>query len=553
MSQAAETRSQRRPEWYRRLRVARWRGIRSIDHMEVVDHVHDEGGLSGRYLFMTAMSCGIAILGLLLSSPAVIIGAMLISPLMGPIMLMGFSLSILELKALRESIVSLAVGTGLALGTSFLIVFLSPLTDVTPEILARTRPNFFDLLVAVFSGLAGGYAVIHRKGETIVGVAIATALMPPLAVVGYGLATAQFQLAGGAFFLYMTNLLAIALSVTVLSRFYGFGERHSPRHTFWQTGLIVGVFIALSIPLGLALRDIAYETRVRDVSRDIVLEPFEGREARMSDMDVAFPRRGDFRIVLQATVLTSERVPGAEAVLADRLTERFNRPVKVTIDQIQVEDNNNAETARFLQAAETSLGAPLRAQMSQFEALAVERRTEREVRAAFPFNIVAADIDPQERVAVFAAAPTEGVALSGWRSLEMGLMRNYADWTITVVPPPLALAPIPFDPAEDVLTPRAADRLVEEIWALERWGAREVDLVAYLPNALAAQTFDERALGHRRATRVAAALEQAGIQANIVGEFRRGDQADREDRIFIRPVTSLPEDAPVTPEEPPSE
>ena len=232
MTHMAEQKAPRRPEWYRRLRVARWRGIRSIDHMEVVDHVHEEGGLSGRYLFMTAMSCGIAILGLLLSSPAVIIGAMLISPLMGPIMLMGFSLSILELKALRESIVSLAVGTGLALATSFLIVFLSPLTDVTPEILARTRPNFFDLLVAVFSGLAGGYAVIHRKGETIVGVAIATALMPPLAVVGYGLATAQFQLAGGAFFLYMTNLLAIALSVTVLSRFYGFGERHSPKHNF---------------------------------------------------------------------------------------------------------------------------------------------------------------------------------------------------------------------------------------------------------------------------------------------------------------------------------
>lgn len=535
MTDTAEQKAQRRPEWYRRLRVARWRGIRSIDHMEVVDHVHEEGGLSGRYLFMTAMSCGIAILGLLLSSPAVIIGAMLISPLMGPIMLMGFSLSILELKALRESIVSLAVGTGLALGTSFLIVFLSPLTDVTPEILSRTRPNFFDLLVAVFSGLAGGYAVIHRKGETIVGVAIATALMPPLAVVGYGLATAQFQIAGGAFFLYMTNLLAIALSVTVLSRFYGFGERHSPKHNFWQTGMIVSVFVALSIPLGLALRDIAYETRVRDVSRDIVLEPFEGREARLSDMDIAFPRRGEHRIVLQATVLTSYRVPGAEAALAERLEARFRRPVKVTIDQIQVEDSN-AETARFLQAAESSLGAPLRAQMSQYETLAQARRTEREVRAAFPFNLTAADIDAQARTAVFAAAPTEGVTLPAWRSLEEGLTRNFADWTITIVPPPLALSPIPFAPEEDALTPRAADRLNDQVWALQRWGAAEVEIVAYLPNALAAQTFDERALGHRRGTQIASALDEAGITAAVIGEFRRGEFAEREDLIFLRPV-----------------
>lgn len=536
MTDTAEQKAPRRPEWYRRLRVARWRGIRSIDHMEVVDHVHEEGGLSGRYLFMTAMSCGIAILGLLLSSPAVIIGAMLISPLMGPIMLMGFSLSILELKALRESIVSLAVGTGLALGTSFLIVFLSPLTDVTPEILARTRPNFFDLLVAVFSGLAGGYAVIHRKGETIVGVAIATALMPPLAVVGYGLATAQFQLAGGAFFLYMTNLLAIALSVTVLSRFYGFGERHSPRHNFWQTGLIVGVFLALSIPLGLALRDIAYETWVRDVARDIALDPFEGREARLSDMDIAFPRRGEHRIVLQATVLTSDRVPGAEAVLAQRLAERFKRTVKVTIDQIQVDDNNNAATERFLQAAESSLGAPLRAQMSQYEALAQARRTEREVRAAFPFNLTAADINAQARTAVFAAAPTDGVTMPAWRSLEEGLMRNFADWTISIVPPPLALSPIPFEPAKDTLTPRAADRLNDQVWALQRWGATQVEIVAYLPNALAAQTFDARALGHRRGERVAAALEEAGITATVIGEFRRGEFAAREDQIFVRPV-----------------
>jgi uncharacterized hydrophobic protein (TIGR00271 family) len=540
MTDTAEQKAQRRPEWYRRLRVARWRGIRRIDHMDVVDHVHEEGGLSGRYIFMTAMSCGIAILGLLLSSPAVIIGAMLISPLMGPIMLMGFSLSILELKALRESIVSLAVGTGLALGTSFLIVFLSPLTDVTPEILARTRPNFFDLLVAVFSGLAGGYAVIHRKGETIVGVAIATALMPPLAVVGYGLATAQFQLAGGAFFLYMTNLLAIALSVTVLSRFYGFGERHSPKHNFWQTGMIVGVFVALSIPLGLALRDIAYETRVRDVSRDIVLEPFEGREARLSDMDIAFPRRGEHRIVMQATVLTSSRVPGAEAALAERLETRFRRPVKVTIDQIQVEDSN-AETARFLQAAESSLGAPLRAQMSQYETLAQARRTEREVRAAFPFNLTAADIDAQARTAVFAAAPTEGVTMAAWRSLEEGLTRNFADWTITIVPPPLALSPIPFAPDEDALTPGAADGLDDQVWALQRWGAAEVEVVAYLPNALAAQTFDERALGHRRGTRIATALDRAGIAATVIGEFRRGEFAEREDLIFLRPVIASAE------------
>jgi hypothetical protein len=140
--------SKKHPDWRRRLRVARWRGIREIQHREVVEHVAEEGVLTGRYIFMTVMACGIAIL---------------------------------DLAALRQSVISLAIGTAVALGTSFLIVLISPLTENTSEILARARPNFFDLLVAVFSGLAGGYAVIHRKGETIVGVAIAVLVFLPTA------------------------------------------------------------------------------------------------------------------------------------------------------------------------------------------------------------------------------------------------------------------------------------------------------------------------------------------------------------------------------------
>jgi hypothetical protein len=163
------------------------------------------------------------------------------------------------------------------------------------------------------------------------------------------------------------------------------------------------------------------------------------------------------------------------------------------------------------------------------------------VRAAFPFNLTAADIDAQARTAVFAAAPTEGVTLPAWRSLEEGLTRNFADWTITIVPPPLALSPIPFAPEEDALTPRAADRLNDQVWALQRWGAAEVEIVAYLPNALAAQTFDERALGHRRGTRIASALDEAGITAAVIGEFRRGEFAEREDLIFLRPVIASAE------------
>jgi uncharacterized hydrophobic protein (TIGR00271 family) len=544
MSTTEAPRREKPPAWRRRIRVARWRGIREIHHKEVVEHAIEEGALSGRYIFMNVMSCGIAVLGLLLSSPAVVIGAMLISPLMGPIMLMGFSLAILDLAALRQAVITLAVGTAVALATAFVIVFISPLTEITSEILARTRPNFFDLLVAVFSGLAGGYAAIHRKGETIVGVAIATALMPPLAVTGFGVASGHFQIAGGAFFLFMTNLLAIALSVTILARFYGFGERHSPQHTRWQNVLIIGVFVALSVPLGLSLRDIAYEARVRDVAREQLSAPFAGSEARVTDFDVTFPRSGPDRIKVRATVLTGERVLGVETRVAEQLSTRFRRNVSVVLDQVIVDDDVSSETARLAAVAESSFGAPMRAQIAQLEALAVERRTEREVRAAFPYALAAADIEPAARRAVFTAAPTDGVTLSAFRRLEEGLARNFPDWTIQVYPPRTELLAIEFGADSSEL---ASDRLAlaaDLAWALQRWGVKQVEVVAFLPTAGAASTFNENALGHRRASALVAELAKAGITAEIAGEYRAAGPTpqDREaalrraNQIVIRPA-----------------
>ncbi|MEO0698516.1 MAG: DUF389 domain-containing protein, partial [Pseudomonadota bacterium] len=163
--------------------------IGTVNQTEVIEKRRAECVMSERYLFMTAMSGGIAVLGLLLSSPAVVIGAMLLSPLMDPIMGLGFALAIGDYHWLRQSARSLAWGTLMAIALTALVVYLSPIQTITPEIAARTQPNLFDLFVALFSALAGAYAMIRGRDGTIVGVAIATALMPPLAVVGFGLAT----------------------------------------------------------------------------------------------------------------------------------------------------------------------------------------------------------------------------------------------------------------------------------------------------------------------------------------------------------------------------
>ena len=194
--------------------------LAGIDHVAVVDKVSADAVWSGRYAFMTLMSAGIAVLGLLLSSPAVVIGAMLISPLMGPIIGLGFALATFDSAEIRDAAVALAAGIVIAVLFCALIVLLSPIQNVTAEIASRTRPNLFDLIVALFSALAGAYAMVRGREGTIVGVAIATALMPPLAVVGFGLATANWTVFGGSLLLFFTNLMTITLTAATPTAMY---------------------------------------------------------------------------------------------------------------------------------------------------------------------------------------------------------------------------------------------------------------------------------------------------------------------------------------------
>lgn len=527
--------------WRRYLDIVLKRLARRIDHQEVVEHVRDEGHLSGRYLFMTVMSCAVATLGLLLSSPAVIIGAMLISPLMGPIMLMGFSLTILEWPSLRRAVFAQVCGVAAALAIAIVIVFFSPLKESTPEIVARTRPNLFDLLVAVFSGLAGGYAVIHRKGETIVGVAIATALMPPLAVAGYGVAIGAWDVAGGAFFLFMTNLLAIAFCVVGLSKLYGFGEEHSPRHTLWQSIMIVVVFGALSLPLGIALRDIAYETAVTNQVRARLLEPFPPDMARVAEFSVAFPRGGDIRV--DATVMTQQPISNGAERLETMFAGRFGRPVDVQLDQVLMNDERTADD--LLALAENSLAAPLRAEIRRIEELATRARADASLNAAITFPVKASDIDPEARRAVFVAAPSQTLSLAAFRELETGIKANFPDWDVSLVPPMTELPAIPFQDGSMALDPEASARLAIALWALNRWQVARVDVIGQASDTGGAAD-GERA--RARASRVAQWLEAEGVIARAETDVIRVDAGERAGQpvqargnaVLIRPAGTAP-------------
>lgn len=181
----------------------------------------------GTNLWVLIFAIFVASLGLNVNSTAVIIGAMLISPLMGPIMGIGLGMGINDVALLRKAILNYSIATGVALTTSTVFFLISPLDDAHSEILARTSPNIYDVLIAFFGGFAGILATSSKqKGNVIPGVAIATALMPPLCTAGYGLATLQFNYFVGAFYLFIINTVFIALATFIIVRLLHFPYKH---------------------------------------------------------------------------------------------------------------------------------------------------------------------------------------------------------------------------------------------------------------------------------------------------------------------------------------
>ena len=177
----------------------------------------------GTNLWILIFAIFVASLGLNVNSTAVIIGAMLISPLMGPIMGIGFSVGVNDSQLLRRAGMNYVVATIAALLTSTCYFLLSPLDEAHSELLARTAPTIYDVLIALFGGFAGIVALSSKqKGNVLPGVAIATALMPPLCTAGYGLATAQLSFFFGAFYLYIINTVFIALATFIVIRIFHF-------------------------------------------------------------------------------------------------------------------------------------------------------------------------------------------------------------------------------------------------------------------------------------------------------------------------------------------
>ena len=190
---------------------------------EIIKEISEGVSFRGSTLWVLIFAIFIASLGLNVNSTAVIIGAMLVSPLMGPIIGMGLAVGIGDLELLKRSGRNFGVATLISVLTAMVYFLITPLSDAQSELLARTTPTIYDVLIATCGGAAGFIALCTKgKSNVIPGVAIATALMPPLCTAGYGLATGHILYFLGAFYLFFINTVFISLSTYVGTRLLHF-------------------------------------------------------------------------------------------------------------------------------------------------------------------------------------------------------------------------------------------------------------------------------------------------------------------------------------------
>ena len=230
-----------------------------VDKWGTINEVKAKQSMSGANAWMLMCSIMIASIGLNLDSQAVIIGAMLISPLMSPILGVGVAVGINDKDALYNALMHFVSAIIIALLTSTIYFFITPLDELTEQIHARTEPTFLDILIAIFGGIAGIVSIARKDiSTTLPGVAIATALMPPLCVTGYGLANGSWDIASKSFYLFFLNSFFVAFATYVIVRYLRFPhKKYTSKEDRRKNILIVGfVSMIMTIPSFMIFRGV---------------------------------------------------------------------------------------------------------------------------------------------------------------------------------------------------------------------------------------------------------------------------------------------------------
>jgi uncharacterized hydrophobic protein (TIGR00271 family) len=296
-------------------------GLRAgTDMVATVIRIRGGVRLRGANLWILFCAAIIASIGLNTSSAAVIIGAMLISPLMGPILGIGLGIAIHDRVMLLRALRTFGAAVGISLLTSIIYFSITPITLPTPEILARTSPTLLDVGIAFFGGIAGIVAGSRREITTAIpGVAIATALMPPLCTAGYGIATGNWPFFVGAFYLFFLNTVFISLATFLISRLLGipfvmYVDRAVERRVIRWIAVVVA---AALLPSVVIFYDVIAQLQRNGAAQRFVREQLEadGRKALSWNIE-SNDSSTALRVFLAGDPIPPERIDSLEGTLA---------------------------------------------------------------------------------------------------------------------------------------------------------------------------------------------------------------------------------------------
>ena len=282
--------------------------------------------------FMLMLSAIISTLGLLANSVAIIIGAMIIAPLMGPIIGMAYSVAMGNRKLLRRSSLTMLKGVALTVVASWLTASAIGLETIDSEILSRTNPTLIDFGIAMAAGLAGAFTQTRRSiADAIPGVAIAVALVPPLSVIGIGLGLGQQNIALGACLLFLTNLICIIFFGSLVFLFQSYGNLDRAKKGLAMSTVVM---FALGIPLTLSMRELIIEKNVTSKISDLVVD----RSSPLADTEVnsitVIPRSKHLDIDIEVEAPLDSVSQADIDRLRQLLAKNINRPIDLRVEVV---------------------------------------------------------------------------------------------------------------------------------------------------------------------------------------------------------------------------
>ncbi|HUH57874.1 MAG TPA: DUF389 domain-containing protein, partial [Pseudomonadales bacterium] len=288
--------------------------------------LRDSAQTSSSFIALMMLSSLIASLGLFLSSPAVIIGAMVLAPLMSPIISLAMALLRNDQTLLKNSLTSIAVGVFLALSMAALLALIIPITRITPEMAGRLHPNLLDLGVAIFSGMAGAYAYARESiMKSMPGVAIAVALVPPLSVVGIGIGWWDWQVISGAALLFITNLVGIALAAALTFLVLGYAPIVKARRGLTLSMVLM---LAIAVPLTWSFQTM-YSVWQVEQKIDTLTVTINGKELNLNALQVQI-KRSETLLKLEVSANTEITYTDLTA-LKEQLATLLDTPIRLDV------------------------------------------------------------------------------------------------------------------------------------------------------------------------------------------------------------------------------